>query len=214
MSQFLIYGLRDPRTREIRYVGQSSTGMQRPRRHAHEHRIRESTPAKRNWLRKLQRLGLKYEIVVLEQVECADQLNDAEVRWVAIGRAALGDRLLNCSDGGQLSWGHTPSEATKAKIRASCGSSEFRARMSAIKLDGLTDEQLLRSIAKQLERVAAREAPLTGLHLGRRRGPGAPCTKCGGPRQYPRHSYCRLCLVAYTRSRNSLNRRGATAQAA
>lgn len=34
MSRFLIYGLVDPRTNEVRYVGRSSSGLVRPKHHS------------------------------------------------------------------------------------------------------------------------------------------------------------------------------------
>lgn len=63
-SQFLIYGLLDPRTGLLRYIGKSTCGLRRPRMH-------RSVPKKEgkhktNWLLQLQREGLEPEIVVLE----------------------------------------------------------------------------------------------------------------------------------------------------
>jgi len=67
--RYLIYGLRDPRSGEIRYVGQSSTGMARPRSHANPAAIRRQPHLYVNrWLQKLKGLNLRFEIVVLQSL--------------------------------------------------------------------------------------------------------------------------------------------------
>jgi hypothetical protein len=103
----LIYGLIDPRTRLIRYVGLSSTGMKRPQDHR-----RSSCPDTycRRWVRKLQSRGLDYKITVLEVVKDIVDLRGAERWWIAYGRAC-GWPLTNLTDGGG------PSEAALAERR-------------------------------------------------------------------------------------------------
>jgi hypothetical protein len=103
----LIYGLIDPRTLLIRYVGLSSRGMRRPK----EHR-RSSGPNtyRRNWVQSLKRLGLTYEIVVLEVIKNEAELSQAERWWIAFGRAC-GWPLTNLTAGGG------PSESALAEIR-------------------------------------------------------------------------------------------------
>jgi hypothetical protein len=95
----LIYGLIDPRTRLIRYVGLTSRGARRPKEHG-----RLSCPDTycRRWIRELQKLGLDYEITVLEVLTNTDQLNQAERWWIAFGRAC-GWPLTNLTNGGGLS---------------------------------------------------------------------------------------------------------------
>lgn len=97
-SSFLIYGLVDPRTRLIRYVGLSSSGLRRPR--AHRCPSCPDTYCRR-WVITLQRLELDYAIVVLETVSNAIELADAERWWIAYGRAC-GWPLTNCTSGGGL----------------------------------------------------------------------------------------------------------------
>jgi hypothetical protein len=116
----LIYGLRDPRTGEIRYVGQSTTGLLRPSRHCEDWRLRQDTPPKRSWLSALRQGGLRPEVVVLQGDVPAAELDTAETAWIAIGRAALGDRLLNFRDGqgkgSRALYKYVTSDATKAKL--------------------------------------------------------------------------------------------------
>lgn len=82
----LIYGLIDPRTRLIRYVGLSATGMVRPRKHRNKTR-HTGTTHRACWLRELFAAGLDYEIVTLQETETADDLRTAERWWIAFGRA-------------------------------------------------------------------------------------------------------------------------------
>jgi hypothetical protein len=99
MSDLLVYGLRDPRTGEIRYVGKSETGLRRPAKHRAPSQAARRT-RKNSWLKTLWALDLDYEVVVLECANTVAALNEAEIRWIAIGRAALGQRLTNDTNGG------------------------------------------------------------------------------------------------------------------
>ena len=65
MSKFIIYGLTDPRTGEVRYVGKSTSGMNRPRAHRWPTHMRLNTHTAA-WVRKLHSLGLTYGIDVIE----------------------------------------------------------------------------------------------------------------------------------------------------
>jgi len=95
-TNFLVYGLIDPRDRSIRYVGRSSYGMLRPK--SHKTRAFKESNAKAQWLRELFALNLDYEIVALQYVETLEQLDDAEIAWIALGRPS--GMLTNISDGG------------------------------------------------------------------------------------------------------------------
>ena len=83
-SAFLIYGLIDPKTRLIRYVGLSSSGLQRPK----QHRARSCPNTYcRRWVKILQRSCLDYEITVLETMQTAAGLAEAERWWIKFGKA-------------------------------------------------------------------------------------------------------------------------------
>ena len=77
MNKFIIYGLRDPRTGEIRYVGKSSYGINRAYQHSRPGDLDKDPTYKGKWLRKLRKLGLRAEAVVLQ---CCEQheLDNAE----------------------------------------------------------------------------------------------------------------------------------------
>lgn len=117
-SKFLIYGLVDPRTQELRYVGKSTKGLLRPRQHMTPAFLRRDTGHKGNWIRQLQAEGLKPEIEVLETHESAEALPDAEQHFIAYFRS-LGCRLTNHTDGGEGCVGRRLSAESVARIRES-----------------------------------------------------------------------------------------------
>ncbi len=142
MGQFIIYGLTDPRTSEVRYVGLSSKGMSRPRCHSFPFNLaKDGKTHKANWIRGLMDAGLVYGILVLEEAASSDDLPAAERRWIAHGRAQ-GWPLTNLTDGGEGQLGLVHTAEAKAKISASLmgrpcptkgkhPSAETRAKMSA-----------------------------------------------------------------------------------
>lgn len=97
--RFFVYGLIDPRTHEIRYIGKSSTGLRRPAQHRLPGVLRRDASYKGNWLRQLAASGLTYEVVVLEATTQTD-LAVVECFWISQGRG-LGWRLTNLTGGGK-----------------------------------------------------------------------------------------------------------------
>lgn len=91
-----IYGLKDPRTGDIRYIGKSIRPLERLENHINE----PATKCHRsNWLKELKRLGLRPDMVLLEMVVGEWPWQEAERFWIARGRA-LGWPLTNNTDGG------------------------------------------------------------------------------------------------------------------
>jgi hypothetical protein len=137
IPRYFIYGLRDPRTGEIRYVGQSSRGMERPIHHNKPSNLKKLPHLHVNrWISKLHSLGLKYEIVLLERFDGPEHLDIAEIRWIALGRDALGERLANATygGGGTRGWHHTAESRKKLKMAAS--TAESVAKRSTLKRTG------------------------------------------------------------------------------
>lgn len=100
MSEFLVYGLIDPETLLVRYVGRSSSGLKRPQTHGNPRNLAKRTHCAR-WIRGLRARGLDFQIVVLESLDSADRLNAAEQWWIAYGKAS-GWHLANHTAGGDL----------------------------------------------------------------------------------------------------------------
>lgn len=186
--QYLIYGLRDPRDKRIRYVGKSSSGMRRPREHDREGLLsREKNQAKRDWIREVHAAGMRCEIVVLQFCH-RDELDVAERCWIIIGRSA--GTLTNLANGGggirqastetrakmsAVKLGKRHSEETKKKIsdanRGRKASSETRAAMSAARLGKKASQEARENnAAAQRGRKHSEEvrAKIARAHLGLR----------------------------------------------
>jgi len=121
-SRNMIYGFTDPRTRELRYVGRSSTGMLEPRAHIYNaRRGRRGCPYCYNMLRAIFARGLEPVIEVIETLlddATDDLLNEREEWWIALGRA-WGCRLTNLTDGGGGISGYVFTAEQRAKLSAS-----------------------------------------------------------------------------------------------
>ncbi len=101
-----VYGLIDPRSGLVRYVGVTVDLRRRYRRH-----LTDSGDSYRvRWIKKLLEMGLKPGLVILETVEVA-VCQEAERKWIKhFGR----EGLVNTTDGGDGLW--NPSEDVRRKI--------------------------------------------------------------------------------------------------
>ncbi|NPD22036.1 NUMOD3 domain-containing DNA-binding protein [Corallococcus exiguus] len=99
-SKYIVYGLTDPRTGEVRYIGKSARGLHRPRDHRRAARLKHERTHKSNWIRSLLALGMSYGIVILEEVDRPEDLASRERFWISHARA-IGWRLTNMTDGGE-----------------------------------------------------------------------------------------------------------------
>jgi hypothetical protein len=106
-----IYGLLDPGTGELRYIGKANNSRKRLASHLRDSRRRD-TPVYR-WIRKLLSKGLAPELVVL--AEC-DDWKAKEIELIAKARG-FGFRLLNVADGGDEP--HCPMEVRRKNGRKS-----------------------------------------------------------------------------------------------
>ncbi len=118
----LIYGLSDPVTGQLRYVGYSSIGMKRPRQHMQPHRLRLEVAAnnhKAHWISSLIEQGMMPVIVIFQEFEDSDKdfLPTAERFWIRHFRSA-GYDLTNSTDGGEGSSGFKQTDAVKALLSA------------------------------------------------------------------------------------------------
>ena len=145
-----IYGLIDPRTNELRYVGMSK----RPRRRLTFHMCASQLRSKNHrahWLRGLLAAGARPELVILETVS-NDTWQEAEQFWIGYFKF-IGANLTNSTEGGEGLSGIGPegrercgaarrgksfvfSDVHKARIaeanRARAADPEWRARMSRV----------------------------------------------------------------------------------
>lgn len=153
--KWLIYGLVDPRTKLVRYVGQSSSGLRRPRHHANPSQLKSKRTHRSSWIKSLQAIGLRYEIAVLEVFASEAPLNDAEQWWIAYGRACGWD-LTNHTDGGDGTRGLVFSVTHRQRLsdahRGRTLSADHRARIS-IGITGRPASQRVRESLAQRNRT-------------------------------------------------------------
>jgi len=110
-----IYGLVDPRTSLIRYIGKSV----RPEGRLTDHCNDQSVTWRTNWIRDLKSHGLKPELTILHELPDDADWQTSEREWISKGRE-LGWPLTNCTDGGDGAKG-LPPESRQRIIRAWIG---------------------------------------------------------------------------------------------
>jgi hypothetical protein len=98
-----IYGLKDPISESIRYVGQT---IRKPS-YRYRDRISEAKNSniktkKTNWIKKLLKNNLKPELIILEEIESntLDLANNKEIYWINYYKK-LGNKLTNQLLGGR-----------------------------------------------------------------------------------------------------------------
>lgn len=113
----VVYGLYDPRSGELRYVGQTSQGLRtRLAGHLRDARRREHTRIAR-WLHALMALGVKPQPQILESTLYPEMLGTLEQKWIAWAKERTSNltNLTDGGDGGLLGW--KPSAETLEKFR-------------------------------------------------------------------------------------------------
>jgi len=91
--KYLIYGLYDPRTGDCRYIGKSSSGLDRPKDHGRSSTLRYEDTYKSRWIKELLSQGLSYDIKVLEE-PTREELSNAEIRWIEEAQASARNRII------------------------------------------------------------------------------------------------------------------------
>ena len=127
----VIYGLSDPISNQIRYIGKAVDLYTRIRNHYKESRLKYVTH-KNTWIKSLLNEGLRVNVIILEVLNNEELLNESEIKWIKYYRE-IGNDLTNGTnggDGGKMSpesllkmseskRGKTHSEETKLKMSLS-----------------------------------------------------------------------------------------------
>lgn len=145
-----IYGLHDPRTGELRYIGKSDNPRGRLTQHMQEARGTHRC----NWVQSLKSVGLKPILTVIDATPSGSDWAWMERVYIASARA-VGLRLTNIADGGEGTRG-IPPETLRRMAEARRGvnqSDETKAKRSAA-LKG-------RSFHTDYQRQRIREAAAT-----------------------------------------------------
>lgn len=162
--RFLVYGLVDPRTGDLRYVGKSSSGMTRPHHHLSAGARKRNTHLG-HWLAELYGdIGRGPAILVLRECSCNEEALSGEIELIARFRGCDFD-LVNATDGGQGSLGRPVTQKTREAVgRASRNrvyTPEMLARLKEshkhVKPPEMTPERKARMIAKLTGRKQSQE---------------------------------------------------------
>lgn len=93
-----IYGLIDPITSELRYIGKSFDPKKRLVQHLEPGQLKQKTHKSR-WLNKLNKKGLVPELIILESNLSVEYANEAEQFFIEYFKS-IGSRLTNGRPGG------------------------------------------------------------------------------------------------------------------
>lgn len=147
----VIYGLVDPRTQQLRYIGKTEQPLKK-RQASHISNAKKVRNHREKWVNSLTKIGIEPEIFEIETVEGTGC--ESEVHHIAYFKS-IGCSLTNGTTGGE--GGHKHSRETLAKRSVSLAKSwaenpERKAKMSA----------KLRGVSKSIEHRAKIAAALKG----------------------------------------------------
>lgn len=103
----IIYAFLDPISKEVRYIGKSKQGLKRPKQQLCPSMLEPYTgnknlTHKQSWIKSVLDKDLKPEIIVLASFESEEQLNDAEIKYIAILEELKPKytytKVINCRD--------------------------------------------------------------------------------------------------------------------
>lgn len=153
-----IYGLHDPETGELRYIGKANDPAKRLKSHVRDAR-RRNTPLY-SWIRKLAASGLLPEMRVMSEVPEQDWPQE-ERRLIALHKSR---RLLNVAEGGDEP--HCPMDVRQEngrKVAAARQSDPFKRRIWELKRE--LGGALKRGELKERHLAAMRQAAQRAPHL-------------------------------------------------
>jgi hypothetical protein len=156
LTNTIIYGLCDPRTQELRYVGKTSRSLKK-RLRGHLDRSKKPRTHRDCWIRSLLKQGIAPGIFEIDTVD-GDGC-ESESHHIAYFKS-IGCDLTNHTAGGEGAPGMRHGPVTRARMSAAKvgvpKSAEMRARLSASKT----------GVPRSAETVAKMRAALKGRSLG------------------------------------------------
>lgn len=166
----IVYGLYDPRTGELRYIGQTTSTL---KRRLSSHLSRNELSKRRHvtsWLKQLKWDELAPRIEQLAKAYSKEELDSLEIAMIAEARLR-GDRLTNHTEGGRGMKGFTISEETRAKVSASnmghVVSPGTRAKISAANKGKIRSSELKKqwTISSRSEKTIRQIASVQGVAI-------------------------------------------------
>jgi hypothetical protein len=110
----IIYGLIDPNTNELRYVGFTTRPHIRFSDHCKPSFLRSPTH-KNNWIKQLKNNNQKPIFIIIEEYNNKEELPQAEIDMIAYFKY-IGCNLTNSTGGGRGTFGRIVPEETRKKI--------------------------------------------------------------------------------------------------
>ena len=155
-SQFLVYGLLDPITGCLRYIGKSTSGFFRPTQHFYRSNLKSNTH-KNNWIKGVLNIGLKPKIICIHEVDDGEILNQAEQFWIQY-YISIGADLTNSTAGGNGLYGYSHKIESKQKtslaIKHLWTTSEYRAKQLKSKNGRILSDNHKNNISKNSKCVS------------------------------------------------------------
>lgn len=175
-----IYGLFDPLTTELRYIGKTVRSLQRRVvTHRAAVRLRPHLPIYR-WWRSLAVGGMEPEADVIEVVPAGDDWVECEQFWISYFRC-IGCNLLNLTGGGEGTVGLVFSEAHRQNLRRSHmgqrPTPEHRRKLQIANKEVWSRKPGSRWKPGQLEKTLATKAERRAQGLYKKRAPHSAATR-------------------------------------
>ena len=115
--EYCVYGLIDPISKELRYIGYSYNYLERYKKHLFPSSLAKKSH-KSNWILNLLSNGFKPEIFILEKAFSHDDAKEREIDLIAYYKS-IGCDLTNLTVGGDGRAGFGTSLEVREKIRQS-----------------------------------------------------------------------------------------------
>lgn len=167
-DRFIVYGLVDPRTGQLRYVGKSTSGLKRPKAEWKNALNGREGKRKTNWIKSLAASGVgRYSIVLFQGFDDDEILCQAERFWIAYFRN-MGCRLTNDTDGGEGVSGYVQS-AELRKWRSDFfkkvpRTAEWKENIAKSKLGKRRSPETVAAVSAGLKKSQTFKAHLDQLH--------------------------------------------------
>lgn len=97
--KYSIYGLVDPRNKQLRYVGYSKNYKKRFWNHLKESKLKKNTH-KNNWIKQLINNNLIPELILIDEFDDKKEALEAEIDYIAYFKH-IGFNLTNITPGGE-----------------------------------------------------------------------------------------------------------------
>ena len=114
MASIVIYGIVDPITNQLRYIGQTSNFVKRRSAHHRLSMKHTNNTHVYNWLRSLYNNSITPEFIILEECK-KEELDELEIFYINYFKM-IGCNLTNCTVGGASRRGYKQTLATKQNI--------------------------------------------------------------------------------------------------